>query len=160
MALFASKSKRKWLWVVVPPFVVLLVAAKLMNTSPPTNRSATAPDAKDAGLRTRFYPLPLEKVEDAARQVALQLSTYGQKWRLPYTGRADDTPLQRSLDIEVPVLVFTDDLTVTIQSESPDQSRVDVTSQSRVGKGDFGENRRHILQFLAALDEELARDKA
>jgi uncharacterized protein (DUF1499 family) len=33
--------------------------------------------------------------------------------------------------------------------------RVDCRSASRIGNGDFGENRRHALQFLAALDEKL-----
>jgi uncharacterized protein (DUF1499 family) len=33
---------------------------------------------------------------------------------------------------------------------------VDVRSQTRVqGKSDFGENRRHVIQLLTALDEKL-----
>jgi uncharacterized protein (DUF1499 family) len=52
---------------------------------------------------------------------------------------------------EVPVLFFTDDLTITIREQN-EQTHVDVESRSRVGRGDFGENRRHIIQVLHALD--------
>ncbi len=54
----------------------------------------------------------------------------------------------------MPVLFYTDDLDVRVQ---PDPTGaywlVDVTSRSRVGKSDLGENRRHVVQLLKALEE-------
>jgi uncharacterized protein (DUF1499 family) len=56
---------------------------------------------------------------------------------------------------EVPVLFYIDDLEVRVQ---PDPTgaywRVDATSRSRVGKSDLGENRRHVVQLLNALDHD------
>lgn len=63
-------------------------------------------------------------------------------------------PGHDTLHAEVPVLTFTDDLTVTLSSNNK-ETTVNVRSASRVGKGDFGENRRHIIQLLTALDQRL-----
>ena len=49
------------------------------------------------------------------------------------------------------VLNFTDDVAVLARREG-DRTRVDVHSNSRVGKGDFGENRRHVAWILEGLD--------
>ena len=135
------------------PVAAFVVAAKLLNTSPPTNRARTAPDAAPP-LRTRVYPLDLNRAFDAAREVIQHQTTWGGDWRIVETAR-DETALgTRHLDVEVPVLLFTDDLAVTLRAQNNGTS-VDVDSMSRVGQGDFGENRRHIEQFLKALDEKL-----
>ncbi len=137
------------------PLVALIVAAKLTNTSPPTNVAETAPDAEPA-LQTRIYRTTFKNVEDAARSVILSQKTYGKNWTLLFNERADDTMTIKRIDAEVPVIVFTDDLTVTLEAMD-EGTRVDVISKSRVGKGDFGENRRHVIQFLSALDEEVGK---
>jgi uncharacterized protein (DUF1499 family) len=46
--------------------------------------------------------------------------------------------------------MFTDD--VIIRMVAGPCTRLGARSDSRVGKGDFGENRRHIAQFPTALD--------
>jgi uncharacterized protein (DUF1499 family) len=38
-----------------------------------------------------------------------------------------------------------------------DQTRVDVRSKSRVGRGDMGANARRVRDFLSALQTQLAR---
>jgi uncharacterized protein (DUF1499 family) len=50
--------------------------------------------------------------------------------------------------------VITDDLEV-YNKESGKEITIDAKSNSRVGRSDFGENARHIRQFLTALDEKL-----
>jgi uncharacterized protein (DUF1499 family) len=52
------------------------------------------------------------------------------------------------------VLLFTDDLEVRVQpGEGHAYWLVNVRSQSRAGKSDLGENRRHVVQLLEALGE-------
>jgi uncharacterized protein (DUF1499 family) len=46
---------------------------------------------------------------------------------------------------------FVDDITVRLEAAAAG-SRVHGRSQSRVGKGDFGQNRRNLLQLFAALE--------
>ncbi|MCI0459165.1 MAG: DUF1499 domain-containing protein [Gemmataceae bacterium] len=45
---------------------------------------------------------------------------------------------------------FVDDVTVRVEA-TPTGSRVHARSRSRVGKGDFGQNRRNLLQLFNAL---------
>lgn len=122
----------------------------------PTNSAATRPDHDDERLRTRHLRLPLAHVAAAIKVTVPTLRTYGRRWRLvemkaePATAEAASVVLR----VQVPVLVFTDDLVATLRA-APDGCRLDVASASRVGRGDLGENRRHILQLLAALHTQL-----
>jgi uncharacterized protein (DUF1499 family) len=122
----------------------------------PGNVAQTRPDHPEPALRTRRYPrrggaAPLrQSIEDA---VAAR-TTYGQSWHLVGTTTTPDGGF--AVRAEVPVLFYTDDLEVRVQ---PDPSGaywlVDATSRSRVGKSDLGENRRHVVQLLSALDQDL-----
>ncbi len=85
------------------------------------------------------------------REVVQNQTSWGKKWRIVETDLT-----MRHLKVEVPVWFFTDDLKVTLRAQG-DSTSVDVDSRSRVGQGDFGENRRHIVQFLRALDEKLTK---
>ena len=153
---FHAQKTRFWKGLLLggAPLAALLVAGKFLNTTPPTNRAATAPDAAPE-LRTRVYARLIEPVLAAARAVAAAQKTWGRSWRLAERADATDNGAERRLHVEVPVLVFTDDLTISLHAQGDDRTRVNVESHSRVGQGDFGENRRHIVQFLRALDEEL-----
>jgi len=134
--------------------VALILGIFALTMATPTNRAFTSPTPTDPSLKTRYYRPDLGQVSMEAAQVLVSLKTYGRAWRLVTRG----TTLEDGamiLKAEVPVIVFTDDLMVTMAREGT-LTKVDVTSASRIGKGDFGENRRHILQFLHALDQKLA----
>ncbi len=126
-----------------------LLLAKTMNSNPPTNRTRTSPDASDAELRTRVYRAPLAQVEAKVR--SLSLSTYGRGWKVSPGTQPN------SIIFRVPVVVFSDVLTVSLEREDEEKTRVEVESHSLVGQGDFGENRRHVRQILRALDAILPR---
>jgi uncharacterized protein (DUF1499 family) len=119
----------------------------------PDNVAETAPDGGAKDLKTRFYKADPATVRKTVQDVIPQLSTYGSGWKIVN----DKTGAENVITAEVPVVFFTDDLTVTIK-ENEDETRVDVRSASRVGKSDFGENARHVRQLLAALDEKLGRN--
>jgi uncharacterized protein (DUF1499 family) len=144
----------KWA-LLVAVVVAFLVVAKLTNTDPPTNRAATSPGQEDEALRSRFYEAPLSRVITAAQTTLQNQRTYSRSWKI--TGYDSSTADSQQIHIEVPVLVFTDDLTVSIKQESDGHTRVDCVSASRIGSGDFGENKRHVVQFLDALDLLLGR---
>lgn len=144
------KNRLKWAIPIV--FIGAFgVLAKTMNSNPPTNRAQTLPDQSDADLQTRVYAAPQNEI--AAKVRDLQLSTYGRAWKLDSKGTAKPN----EITFRVPVIVFSDILTVSLGSEGKDRTRVDVESHSLVGQGDFGENRRHIKQLLRALDAALPR---
>lgn len=145
----ARKKRRRWLLF---PLVLaaLPLALKLLGVQA-TNRAGTSPDSADASLRTRFYAASAPVVAAQVLVVAPTLSTYGQAWRVKSQTFGEHI-VAEEVRCEVPVLVFTDDLTITIAPHGSG-SRVDVASAARVGQGDMGENARHIRQILRALDE-------
>lgn len=120
--------------------------AKLTNTNPPTNSVQTSPDSSE--LKTRVY----KSTPDAAAQkiAAISLSTYGRSWKL--SALQHISPDEARLTFRVPVIVFTDILTVSITRKNDEEIEVNIESHSQVGKGDFGENRRHAWQILGELD--------
>lgn len=146
-----SKFARGKKWLIF--LGVLLAALFVMSRfATKTNVAQTDESDADARLHPRVYQAPPQKVAWEIRALAPQLSTLGKSWKL----KDASTRGAAKLDLEVPVLMFTDDLTATLAAQNGGAStRVKVRSASRVGKGDFGENRRHIIQFLTALDERL-----
>jgi uncharacterized protein (DUF1499 family) len=51
---------------------------------------------------------------------------------------------------------FKDDVVIRIQP-GRDQTRVDVRSKSRVGRGDMGANARRVRDYLSSLQARLSR---
>ncbi|CAN5607098.1 hypothetical protein BH24ACI2_BH24ACI2_16100 [soil metagenome] len=118
------------------------------------NVAETSADSKDESLKTRRYQVDLKTFVEETERLILALTTYGQNWRII---SADVAESSATVKAEVPVVFFTDDLEISAKKEADkEEITVDVRSASRVGKGDLGENRRHILQILKALDEKFA----
>ncbi len=149
-----STGRWKWLFIIGIPIVTLGVIGKVTNTDPPTNSAQTTPDAAPE-LRTRVYSQSVETVNQKAREVATAQTTWLRSWRVAPPGEITSGTPHHDFQVEVPVLFFTDDLTVHLDTTDDGETRVNVESKSRVGQGDFGENRRHIAQFLRALDQAL-----
>ncbi len=135
--------------IVVLPILAILVVGRVFY---PDNIAETSPDGGPKHLVTRYYRSDPETVERTIREVIPTLSTYGSTWKIVDPGTRTDG--QVVVKAEVPVVFFTDDLQVTV-TYSGDSARVNVRSASRVGKSDFGENRRHVAKLLDALDKRL-----
>jgi uncharacterized protein (DUF1499 family) len=119
-----------------------LLAALLRNVA------ETKPNAADPRLRTRLYPLSQETVWGAV----VRLVDAQQGWTV-----RDVRPDSGLIEVEARtrLLRFTDDITIRVRPGSGRRIAVDLTSRSRVGKGDLGTNARRIGRFLQALDAEL-----
>jgi hypothetical protein len=155
-----------WLMLITCSALILVMTLSLLN---PTNVAETRADHDDPRLRTRRYRRPLSEVRAAVAETIPTLKTYGRRWKevqvhegltpvnLGGQHRAANEGIEkvkRIMRAEVPVLIFKDDLTVTLRTEK-DETIVDVRSASRVGRSDLGENRRHIIQLLYAVDAKL-----
>ncbi len=149
---------KKLLIAVAVIFVVFVVLILFIGrTFYPDNVAKTAPDGGEKGLHTRYYTTDLEHARESVTEVINSLSTYGSSWKI----RNDKTQPENVITAEVPVIVFTDDLTVTLkQTNNEGEIRVDIISESRVGKSDFGENARHVRKILIALDEKFGKPKS
>lgn len=123
-------------WLIQPHF------GERLQRAGATNIAATSEQAAWPELKPRRYGRSVAEVAQAVPRAIEQLG-----WR---------PAGQEPFAVEVPVAGgwFTDDLRVLL-AEQDQQTVVNVHSRSRVGRGDLGENRRHVLQFFIALEQQL-----
>lgn len=107
------------------------------------NLVLTAPDHPFPELRSRCYQ---GTVEELGRQLEQAMRVLG--WELPAVGQR---PLSRQALITSHLWRFRDDLAVELQPEADGRICLHIRSESRVGKGDFGANRRHVLDLYREL---------
>lgn len=143
--------KRPAFWLVL---IVLIVGINILRGNNMTNIAETNPEHEDAELKTRHYSADLQAVKKSVEEIVPALSTYFRSWRL-VESNANADKNSAAIRVEVPVVIFTDDLKIDLKREG-DETIVNVRSASRIGRNDFGENRRHILQLLEKLDEKFA----
>jgi uncharacterized protein (DUF1499 family) len=84
---------------------------------------------------------------DALRQVAEAVGRLP-RWHVESVAEAAGT---LHATRRTPLWGFVDDVTVTAEPQADGSVRLHARSASRVGKGDFGQNRRNILELFAAL---------
>lgn len=119
-----------------------------------TNRAATSGDASDETLRTLKLPATIEQVREAINHFVEQRTN----WSLSKTTVDDENDDENDNENQVLVLLvrtsrlfrFADDVKVTLQP-CLEGTLVDAVSQSRVGKGDLGQNPRNLRKLLEAL---------
>jgi uncharacterized protein (DUF1499 family) len=120
----------------------------------PDTSAQTSADHKNEKMRPRKYKTSLENFVAETVKIIPAQTTYGQNWKLVSSSSDKNSALIKA---EVPVLVFTDDLEIRAESGAETgEITVNVYSALRVGLNDWGENRRHVLQILEALDAEFS----
>lgn len=116
-----------------------------------TNSAQTSDNPRLPELRTPHFPV------DAATLYGLvlrQISRLG--WRLGAHESATDT---LHAVVTTSMWGFKDDVEITVHAAGKDASSLSIRSQSRVGRGDLGANRRHVRDLLDALDQVLVKKK-
>jgi hypothetical protein len=111
------------------------------------NRAHTHPRHEDPSLRGRTYVIPFAKVWDEATAMA---SGGLRGWTL--LEAAEDLGVFRA-EAKTLIFGFVDDVEFRISLDENAQTRVDMTSESRKGKGDLGMNARRIRKFFRILDK-------
>ncbi len=118
------------------------------------NAEATRPDHPDPRLRGRRYAIPFDAVWTAALG---QIATGGSRWQLV---DADDQTGVIRAEAATRLFRFVDDVEIRVGLDHDAQTRVDLTSRSRVGNSDLGTNARRIRRFLRDLDRRLGAGPA
>lgn len=146
--------KRPLFWLILIAVIGTWLTMRMLN---PTNIAETAPDHQETALQTRRYTLKgdLKQMRRKVEEIIPTVSTsiWGGKWKLAAPRENDSAENLEIIRAEIPVVFFTDDLLVELKREAG-ETVVNARSNSRVGKSDLGENRRHLLQLLEALDRE------
>lgn len=133
-----------YLFVTVCLLPVLLFGSRLIW--PTINDVKTGATKEYPDLQPQRFAQASESVFAAALAVA---QSFNWEIRLNAPGEG----LLEAVDT-TPMLKFKDDVTITVTTEGA-QSVVNVRSQSRVGKGDFGANAKRIRKFQAELAKRL-----
>ena len=107
-----------------------------------TNHARLTDDAADEQLRPPLVRgIPAEVADRIAAWVESQT-----RWSL-VNQKTFDEGLEMNLIRVTPIMRFTDDITVILRNEK-EGTRVKATSQSRVGKGDLGQNPRNLKELV------------
>ena len=156
--------------IIIALIILAVSVGAYLKFRNPINVAETNQTTGDLPLRTRTYRVQGGHTEakKIVEQIIPTLTTYWSAWRIVNHDNNPKAKLETKnagkesfIKAEVPVVVFTDDLQVRLsEGNSPDEVVVDVKSASRVGKSDFWENRRHIVQLLTALDEKFGASKS
>ena len=113
------------------------------------HRAETDRSAQDPALRGRTYAISFNDVWEAA----LALAGGGLRgWKILI---ADDVHGLILAEARTPVLRSRVDVRVEISLDDDAQTRVDLVSQSRKDRKDFGGNARRVKRFIRTLDESL-----
>lgn len=113
------------------------------------NRAVTHPRHDDPRLRGRTYAIPFARVW----ATAVELASGGLLgWTLT---EADEDRGVLQAESRTLVFRFVDDVRIRMSLDEFGQTRVDMTSASRVGKGDLGTNARRVRKFFRVLDRKL-----
>lgn len=117
-----------------------------------SNRAYTRDDAPDPRLLGRTYAVPFVTVWDAA----LEIARGSRGWTVT---ESDPRAGEIVAEARTTLWKFTDDIWIRISLDEDAQTRVDLTSASRVGRADLGTNARRIARFLHALDRRILGPK-
>lgn len=103
------------------------------------NSAVTSAESLDYALRPRFLPFAPKAVFAAVREAVE---------RTPNWRAAEVSELSLKAERTTGFMRFTDDIEITV-SDHPHGALVNIKSASRVGVGDFGQNKRNALEILA-----------
>jgi hypothetical protein len=145
-------SIRVWLLATLGFLIVVGILAGLLlylsvddwNRDLSTNFAETDPLHADPSLRCVVLAMDLDQ---AAREVRSQAGRL-KGWResTGSSGANDEIKFERT----TPWMRYVDDITVRL-TPVEDGTRISMTSRSRVGKGDLGQNPRNIRELLSLL---------
>jgi len=125
--------------LIEPPGLARRLAIYLTSNSARTHADHELPE-----LRTRVYPLPPERALELVTRAA-----NGAGWRI---ADLDDDRNRLHAVVITPWFRFQDDVRITLEKAGNNATAVQVTSQSRIGRADFGANIAHVMELHRGLD--------
>lgn len=128
--------------------IIIMSFAFISCTGLTNNRAETKPNHSDASLRTRTYTAAYDSFFKTVSHVTGWLPRWEVVDQNIEKGKIRATRQTR-------IFKFVDDVEITVKRVNENTVTIDVSSASRVGKGDFGQNARNIREFLKGMDEEV-----
>lgn len=115
------------------------------------------------GLGSGFSPVYAASPNNQARQTVIietpvsqvfpAAAAAFQEWERGELISVQEDPMQVKGLSRTNFFKFIDDITVSLSSDSPNQTRLDIESVGRVGEYDFGGNQRNITEYVEVLNK-------
>ena len=120
------------------------------------NRAETSPDAESNFLRPIESAKTIDEIESAVKEFVSEFPHWEMVGREHPVSQTSETAEEFEIKLTrtSKLFKFVDDVTLRI-TKSGENYRIDAVSQSRVGKGDLGQNPRNIKKLFAALKPRL-----
>ena len=149
-----KRSERRWLLAGAAVVLVFGIAQRRWLT---VNDITTGQTPEYPELQPRLYAADVSAVHSAAEAACRSLP----RWRIVSQESGDFMDLHA--EVRTFLFGFVDDVTIHFEplpsssSNGMAQTRVVIRSHSRIGRGDFGENARHIAALQSTMDARLKR---
>jgi uncharacterized protein (DUF1499 family) len=142
-----SKRPAIYISITITAVIMLSVFSRIDNWKRDltTNHARLSDDAGDQQLRP---PLIKGTPAEVAERIAAWVDQQG-RWEIVDQQKIDQG-VEMKLTRTTPIMRFTDDIDVVLRTEG-DATRVQAQSQSRVGKGDLGQNPRNLKELVGQL---------
>lgn len=152
-----QQRKRKWAWgiLAVASTTLLWMAWFIDDWSRDftTNTAVTDPAASNADMHPLVTDRSPQEVAEAVKQWVAATSL----WQLE-DSEATDGGQRLHLTRRTRLFRFTDDIHVVIvRDDNTQQTTLSAHSQSRLGKGDLGQNPRNIQQLIQGVRKVVVR---
>ncbi|MGB1707253.1 MAG: DUF1499 domain-containing protein, partial [Rubripirellula sp.] len=145
----AKRSKRPAIYISVTLTAVILLSvfSRIDNWKRDltTNHARLSDDAGDELLRP---PTVTGTPTEVAERIVAWADQQG-RWEI-VSQQQIDQGVEMKLTRTTPLMRFTDDIDVVLRAEG-DATRVQAQSQSRIGKGDLGQNPRNLKELVGHL---------
>jgi hypothetical protein len=148
-------AKQKMTWLIVLASVLVPIFLVVMQVDDwkrdwTTNHAALEASAENPDLRPQKLSGTVDEVADAIARWVDSNSAWN--WESS-RGGADRQTIQ--LTRTTRVFRFVDDVTVTLTAEDEPSVTLHAESQSRVGKGDLGQNPRNLIALVRGVRQQL-----
>ncbi|PHR98532.1 MAG: hypothetical protein COA78_26065 [Blastopirellula sp.] len=155
--IYQMKIRRMWLYLLLAAVGILIILPTLIlvthvdnwSRDLTTNTAETSVDAADENLRT----LDVQQNRDATIEIVLAVVEKIPNWA--FIDQSENKQGQHVLHVTrtTGVMRYVDDIYISIEEKNLG-CRINVRSQSRVGKGDLGQNPRNIKQLIKQLRQQ------
>lgn len=144
VVLVAATIVKNWPPLLDSPGPLVRLGTYVSANTVETRQHATRPE-----LRNRIYAAAPRETWEAVRIAAERL-----QWDVVHS---DPDNLSIQAVTYTPLLRLEGDVYIQVRDAEPDLSTVYFRASSRLGRGDFAANTRHLLDFRGHLEDELMR---
>jgi uncharacterized protein (DUF1499 family) len=150
-----NNSKRRSVWGIIALVIAAAVTGKILWSIDDWGRDFSSNHARldDQAVDPRLRPVQVPISITAVREQMLAWVQTQPRWEVVEVDQTDGEVILHLIRT-TPLLRFVDDIHVTLRpadlSQPDAATQINAESQSRIGKGDLGQNPRNLIELSAS----------